>query len=106
MKGYYILEGKNVKYVGDLIKWATWFETADRIVKSDMIDGIYISTVFLGIDHGYPFEEVPPILFETMIFGGEEDGYQERYSTWEQAEAGHEKAIGIVKAEILLNKIL
>jgi len=31
-----------------------------------------------------------------MIQGGEHDMYQERYSTWEEAEKGHEKAIRIV----------
>lgn len=34
--------------------------------------------------------------FETMIFGGEHDQYQERYSTWDEAEAGHKRAIELV----------
>jgi hypothetical protein len=51
---------------------------------------VYVSTVFLGLDHS--FGEGPPQLFETMIFGGEHDEYQERYSTWDEAEAGHKKA--------------
>ncbi len=30
-------------------------------------------------------------LFETMIFGGANDGYQERYATWDEAERGHKR---------------
>ena len=40
----------------------------------------------------------PPLLFETMIFGGPHDGYQERYTFWDEAEAGHAKALGMVRA--------
>lgn len=50
-----------------------------------------VSTVFLSLDHNWG--DGPPILFETMIFGGEHDGYQERYRTWEEAEEGHEIAL-------------
>ena len=46
-----------------------------------------VSTVFLGLDHA--FDGGTPLLFETMIFGGEHDEYQERYATWDEAEAGH-----------------
>jgi len=32
-----------------------------------------------------------------MIFGGEHDGYQERYTSRENAVAGHLKAVALVK---------
>ena len=53
-----------------------------------------ISTVWLGLDHsfGYLYGEHVPLIFETMIFGGEHDQYQERYSTEEQALDGHARA--------------
>ncbi len=35
----------------------------------------------------------PPVLFETMIFGGPEHGYQERYTSWTEAEEGHKRAV-------------
>lgn len=58
--------------------------------------GIRVSTVFLGLDHS--FMSKTPLLFETMIFGGDEsEEYQERYSTWKQAEEGHQKAVDMVK---------
>lgn len=91
----YILNGKNPVPEPDLIKWATWFEAADRIVKKTQLPGnILVSTVFLGTNHAYFGGE--PVLFETMIFGGEHDEYQERYSTWEEAESGHKRAIELV----------
>ena len=77
----YIL-GKNHELVeADLITWGRFFEDINnRRVAEDSIDGARISTVFLGIDHN--FGEGEPLLFETMISGGEHDTYVERCSTW------------------------
>lgn len=76
--GHYILdeEGKPV-LVEDILEWAQWFEHADRTIAYDELEGGRISTVFLSVDHG--FFGSHPILWETMIFGGEHDGYQRRY---------------------------
>ncbi|KKL94572.1 hypothetical protein LCGC14_1863300, partial [marine sediment metagenome] len=84
----YILEGKTPKPVDNILEWCNWFETADRKVSfTKMWLGVEVSTVFLGLDHS--FGRGAPILFETMIFGGKQDQYQERYYTWEEAEVGH-----------------
>lgn len=81
------------------IEWAKWFENVEnRIVKKTTIRDIEVSTVFLGLDHSF-FSDKKPILFETMIFGGEQEGYQERYSTWAEAEEGHQKACEMVVNE-------
>lgn len=93
--GKYILEGKIPVEETDLITWAKWMEKGNKVVKqTDLRKNVRVSTVFLGIDHAYL--NGPPMLFETMIFGGEHDEYCERYSTWEQAEKGHEEAINLV----------
>lgn len=94
----YILEGKQPKQVDDILEWATWFETGDRIVEQTQIGGVKISTVFLGID--YQYGEGEPLLFETMIFGGDDDEYQERYSTWDEAVKGHQFACEKVKEKL------
>ena len=94
-KDKYILKGKKFVPEYDLIKWATWFETADRHVADDIFGKVRVSTIFLGLDHN--FESGKPILFETMIFGGKHDQNQERYHTWEEAEKGHKKAVKLVK---------
>jgi len=87
MSGYYILDGhKTVKV--DLMTWAKWFEKSeDRHVAREKIGDAEISTVFLGIDHS--FGQGPPMLFETMVFGGALDQEQDRCTTWEEAEAMH-----------------
>ena len=93
---YYILEGKELKPVDDFLEWARWFETANRRVAETILpDNVCVSTVFLGIDHS--FGGAVPLLFETMIFGGEYDEYQERYPTWKAAKAGHRKAVKMAK---------
>lgn len=93
---YWILVDKKPVEEPDMLKWAEWFGSRDgknpkRVALIEK-DGIRVSTVFLGIDHGFG-EGYAPVLFETMIFGGKEDEYQERYCTWEEAEAGHAKAV-------------
>lgn len=87
--GNYILVGHEPVYEPDLVKWAMWFETADRQVRLTVTEFHSISTVFLGIDHS--FQSGPPVLFETMVFGDDgEDVDTWRYHTWTEAEAGHE----------------
>jgi hypothetical protein len=49
----------------------------------------------LCIDHR--FGSGPPLLFETMIFGEEDDEYQKRYSTWKEAEEGHQIAVNYAR---------
>ncbi|MHA1592413.1 MAG: hypothetical protein ACTSUP_08080 [Candidatus Heimdallarchaeaceae archaeon] len=90
MNDKYILEGRNAVLCSDLMKWGKWFETANRhVAKTQINDMVKVSTVFLGLNHN--FGAGLPILFETMVFGGEFDEEMERYSTWEQAERGHNK---------------
>lgn len=98
-EGKYILDGKTAVPCYDLIKWAQWFETADRHVADDDINGVRISTVFLGMDHNHMrhFFGGNPVLFESMVFGGPLNGHQERYCTWEEAELGH----ATIKAQVL-----
>lgn len=96
MSDKYILEGHETVKCKDFMKWAKWFEAAERHVAHDEIEGAEISTVFLGRDHS--FGEGPPMLFETMIFGGPHDQYQERCSTWDEAVKMHKNAIALVKS--------
>ena len=96
---YYILEGKTIKSVDNIIKWAKWFETANRHINfTEVTDKVRVSTVFLGIDHS--FGSGIPILFETMIFGGEHDQYQERYATYKEAEEGHVIAVELCRGNV------
>lgn len=56
-----------------------------------MLGDSRISTVFLGIDHN--FGEGEPILFETLIEGGPKNDHMERYRTWDDAIAGHQRLL-------------
>jgi len=92
---HYILKDHIVIEEPNLMRWAKWFESADRIVKQTEIGRSKVSTVFLGLDHS--FGHGLHLLFETMVFGGPTAGEQERYETWEEAEAGHEQMVKDVK---------
>jgi hypothetical protein len=91
----YILRGKVAVQCSSTSEWGRWFETADRVVKKTRINDAEVSTVFLGLDHSFGMGG-PPLLFETMIFGGKSDGEQWRYSTWEEAEKGHDEVVALV----------
>lgn len=95
MTDKFILDGHTPVPAASLREWGRWFETGNRVVAQDKIGDVKVSTVFLGLDHQWG--EGPPLLFETMIFEGPHDGYQERYSTWDEAEAGHKVALSLVK---------
>lgn len=97
MKGYYILKGKTPVEVHNIIEWSMIYQLSNRVVKQDTIDGVLVSTVFLGLDYGFGMG--PPLLFETMIFNEKHDGDTWRYSTWKQAEAGHKKACELILSE-------
>ena len=91
MSDKYILDGRTPVPV-DLMTWARWFEKGNDNcrVASTVADGIHVSTVFLGIDHS--FGRGRPLLFETMIFGGKHDEWQDRCETWKEAEEMHKRA--------------
>lgn len=97
MSDKYILDGHTPILELDTIKWAMFFGGNDRIVAKTQVGDAEVSTVFLGIDHSYGGGA--PLLFETMIFGGERDGYQKRYSTWGEAEIGHIEAALLISPQ-------
>ena len=92
----YILDKEKNIIPADLMEWATFFETNDRIVKQEEIDGKFISTVFLGLNHDFSGRG-KPLIFETMIFKDGKEVYLNRYSTWKEAEEGHAEAVEWVK---------
>ena len=97
---YFNLDENNNVIECDQKDWCDLYETKDgkekRRVGFDEINGYEVSTVFLGLHHGYDF---PPLVFETMVFGsGEAENYQTRCSTWDEAVQMHKDAIEWVKA--------
>jgi hypothetical protein len=96
---WYILTTDNKPIAVSVTKASEWMENnpEKKAVKQDHIDDIFVSTVFLGLDHSWDNQGL--ILWETMIFGGINDQYQERYNSYEDALEGHQRAIDLIKKE-------
>lgn len=56
-----------------------------------------VSTIWLGLDMGVGLNWAPPLIFETMVFGGPLDGFVCRYYTEAQARRGHQLAVQLVR---------
>lgn len=69
---------------------------ARRVALDTFLDGD-VSTVHLVLNH--QFDDGPPLIFETMIFGGTYDGYQWRWPTEEEAVEGHRQVVAWLKGE-------
>jgi hypothetical protein len=89
---YYILDADNHIVPADLVTWAMWLDNNNKTLGyTEITSACMVSTVFLGLDHGW--RDGPPILFETMIFGGPLDESQWRYSSYDDAMVGHTMAV-------------
>lgn len=73
-----------------------WGDDFDRRVAKDEFGDVMVSTVFLVLNHA--FGDGPPLWFETMVFGGPDDQYCDRYTTWDEAKAGHDAVVAKLKA--------
>lgn len=78
-----------------------WLESQEgKIIKQETVNGHWISTVFLGIDHGFG-REGPPVVFETMIFPNAENMHEKdcwRYATHQEALEGHKNACKVAES--------
>ncbi|KKL54171.1 hypothetical protein LCGC14_2268060 [marine sediment metagenome] len=79
----------------ELMDWASAIESADAVIGNDTIDGQQVSTVWTGLDRR--FLDGPPLIFETMIFGGPHDQYCDRYSNEEAALDGHKRTVAALR---------
>jgi hypothetical protein len=82
---YILNKNGKPKVEPNLLKWGKWFEKAGETRCIGLDRGV--STVFLGIDH--QFGDGPPLLWETLC----PDDYIERYSSEEDARAGHARLV-------------
>ena len=112
MSNYYDREGNPIS----LHEFAALFETGNyKIVKQTTVDKQIVSTVWLGIDHSFGDTEAP-LIFETMLMSvdlhpkvffnkvyltpdfSDEWGFQERYSTEEEALKRHDEIVQMIKS--------
>ena len=97
--GSYILNDDNEPLLTDLISGAQWFEQNPdrrRVAYTELEpQNCQVSTVFLGVDHS--FNGGPPVLWETMVFGLENE-FMERYTSHADALAGHAEIVAKILA--------
>lgn len=97
---YYGMDGKPMS----MEEWVELMENTDRHVAEDYLrlrgHVYHVSTVLLGLDHSFR-PDSPPLIFETMVFADDDySGFQDiqvRYSTKEQAKAGHARIVAMVR---------
>lgn len=109
---------------GEVIDMANWLvlnnDKRYQIIEQSQAGPFWVSTVWTGMNSG----PTPPLIFETMVFldhkpeddeeGLGTDQYQERYTTEEEARAGHlrvflkyqEVATAVIKTRSDLKKWL
>jgi hypothetical protein len=67
-------------------------------VRWTVVGDVEVSTVWIGVPQAGSTRE-RPLIFETMIFGGELDEHAWRYSSEAEAERGHDDVVELVSAE-------
>lgn len=84
---------------GNPISQAAWLRScigaSERVAETTLPNGRWVSTVYLGLDHRFG-NDGPPLIFETMAFPSHGEWGEldcERYSTEEEAVAGHQRMV-------------
>jgi hypothetical protein len=89
MSVYYNREGQPMDHAAYLAKLG---DKAYRRVAKDTIGDSDVSTVWLGLDHGWGYAGAP-VIFESMVFRGGNEEDCVRYSTEADALAGHAELV-------------
>lgn len=99
MKFYIIKNGEIIP--ATLEEWALWFDTEERIIFLDEVDGIQVSTIFLGysLEHSTTRKDASP-QFETLVSGL---SYSLKFlsNSYEEAVVEHNQAVASIKENTL-----
>jgi hypothetical protein len=95
MSRYYDVDGNPL----EMLEWAEMFEKRPENgdwwqIGRTQIGDVSVSTVWMGLDHNWG--DGPPLIFETMVFGGPLSDECERYTTKEEAREGHSRWVAAV----------
>ena len=96
----YILENQVPVPTDNILQWGRWMENpSNKQLALTKINGLRVSTLFLGVDN--QFTEGQPVLFETIVFRENQpiDEYCCRYYTWDEAKAGHDAIVELIKTQ-------
>ena len=68
-------------------------------IFEDYVNNQRIVTSFLSLDHRHDYEVGEPLVFETIIFGNDEDldQYKRRWSSYDKAFKGHRTIVKAVR---------
>lgn len=92
--GVWVIDADHTPREVEWAEYTDWlakgFEETKRVARTE-VGVAAVSTVFLALDHSHG--DGPPLLFETMVFGGEHSGACFRYATWDEAVAGHARVV-------------
>lgn len=101
MIAFYDRNGKQMT----MLEWSKVYEDTEyRILGSHYIDNLWVSTVWLGLDHRF-LDEGPPLIFESMVFAvpDGDDRWEaiemRRYATEKEAMVGHAELVAHYKTE-------
>lgn len=75
-------------------EWSEWFKANAQnrsIERTHINEKLYVSTVFLGLDHS--FCDDSPVLWETMVFRDGNGEETDRYVSEEDAIEGHKRMV-------------
>lgn len=102
---YYIIDDdtKQIRHPVNLDEYIQWCEqhcdviggVSVRIAYSELAPDVDVSTIFMTLDHSFGFG--PPVLYETIVFGGPLNLYRRRYHTEEEALRGHEQTVAMLR---------
>lgn len=79
---YFILDANDEPRPASLGQYLAWAHTRPRpwVVAVERVGLGYVSTVFLGVNHGGSLGSArDPIVYQTLVFGGPLDGYGVRH---------------------------
>jgi hypothetical protein len=98
MTGAYDYDGEPIS----LFEWAELFARwPERRVLATDVGDIEVSTVWLGFDYSFGARLGVPLIYETMVFGGDLDNVSWHWPNRDAALAGHDQVVALVRDAVL-----
>ncbi len=73
-----------------------WLLDNDHTLAFSEVEGVRVSTTFLGLDHGGFVSGGPPVLWETVVVSPGGNLNRRLYASQSEALAGHTAAVGAI----------